>query len=251
MPSIIDQIRQRQAWEEPKKASLWPLILGVFAAFLVGVGGVYSWNTFKTSPQTAAISKAAPAASAPQAAGDQVSFASDAPRVGRPELAPLLKTCVQSSRLGAAAGKMLGPEELYRIVQQGGQMMQIAAATGMKMKPGAQGGFASMWADVADCIYRQNGWMFCDPNNRALAIEAANTFSRQVAAASGDTPGSTDMQYALSNARAVRDRVLSALRARVEEGRLIPSDFGLFPQEDVRKVLGSAKPKQDACASRG
>lgn len=52
MPSIIEQIRQQQAWEQPKKASLWPLVLGILAAFIVGGGGVYSWNKFK-SPNSA------------------------------------------------------------------------------------------------------------------------------------------------------------------------------------------------------
>ena len=60
-------------------------------------------------------------------------------------------------------------------------MSRVAAAAGIKQKAIDDVEFTAIWADVADCVYRQNGWVLCDPDNRALAVEAANTFMRQLA----------------------------------------------------------------------
>ena len=35
---------------------------------------------------------------------------------------------------------------------------------------------AAKWGAVADCVFRSNSWGLCDIDNRALAIQAANTF---------------------------------------------------------------------------
>ena len=104
---------------------------------------------------------------------------------------------------------------------------------------------AYLWADVADCVYRQNSWALCDPDNRALAIEAATTLSRQVSIApsvrrdSDSLPrrSHSERQYQLQAARSVKDRVLSAVRSRVEDGYLTAADFGLLTHEDIRRTV--------------
>jgi hypothetical protein len=38
---------------------------------------------------------------------------------------------------------------------------------------------AAKWGAVADCVYRSNSSGLCDIDNRALAVQAANTFLSQ------------------------------------------------------------------------
>jgi hypothetical protein len=256
MPSIIDQIRQQQAWAQPKKASIWPLILGIFAAFLVGGGGFYSWTKFKSSTP-ASRSGQDVAASAEQRPG--VSF-TEGKRIGRAETAPLLKTCVPLSKLGLdRQPNKMAASDIYQLLQMAGNMTRIVAITGIKQDAVDGRDTAYLWADVADCVYRQNGWALCDPDNRALAVEAAAMLSRQVAIApsvkreSNGIPRRSDSerQYQLQTARNIKDRVLSTVRSRIEEGYLTASDFGILTHEDIRRTIGEATPKQNACASRG
>ncbi len=56
--------------------------------------------------------------------------------------------------------------------------------------------------------------------------------------------------YAMQNANAIRERVFAALRMRVEEGRLIAADFGMFTPGEVMNVVKSTKVREDACATR-
>ena len=61
-----------------------------------------------------------------------------------------------------------------------GTASTIAAIAGVKQQAVQETSFAGLWGEVADCVYRQNGWALCDPDNRALAVEAVNTLVRQV-----------------------------------------------------------------------
>ena len=68
-------------------------------------------------------------------------------------------------------------------------MMSIAAASGGRTRTGAKA-FSSMWGEVADCVFRQNGYVLCEPDNRALAVEAVSAFVKQsafAAAPQGDS----------------------------------------------------------------
>ena len=120
--------------------------------------------------------------------------------------------------------------------------------------------FTAIWADVADCVYRQNGWTLCDPDNRALAVEAANTFIRQLGTANKvDRPEAKDSRssrvgtnrdYILQSAHSAKGRILDGLRNQVAEGRLISSDFGMFAPVEVLQVVRDTKPMRDGCAKR-
>jgi hypothetical protein len=251
MPSIIDQIRQQQAWQQAKKPAPWPLVLGVVVAFVIGGIGVHVWRSTSATP-----SSAPGTAQVQPAAANAPSFAAGL-RVGRAETAPLLRTCVPLHKLGLESTKV-EPADIYRLLQVGTQMSRVVAATGLRQDAIDGSDVAALWADVADCVYRQNGWALCDPDNRALAIEAAGALSRQVSIApvvkrewkGSNVSENHERKYQVQNAQAVKQRVLAALRHRVEEGRLIPADFGLFTHEDVRKVLSSTKPRQNACAGQ-
>jgi hypothetical protein len=279
MPSIIDELREKQRWEEPKRSSPVPLILGVMVAFAVGGVAAFGYLKMPSLPAMKAKSAAtegtaAPDASAPTAA---VSFAAGQ-RVGRAETAPLLRSCVPMSKLGfngfdaGPAGQRIEAKDIYAILQAGAQVSRIAAVAGVKQQAVVESEFASIWGDVADCVFRQNGWALCDPDNRALTVEATNTFIRQVNIASSakpeppsSKPGSKtfaqvkaeidgrhapNSQQTLQAARAVKDRVLAGLRSRAAEGRLIASDFGYFAPAEVQQVFKDVKPTRNACAEK-
>jgi hypothetical protein len=262
---MIDQMRQQQAWQAQKSSSPLPIILGAVIAFgigLLGVSGVVRAPTlFQQKAQ-----KAAPAEQR-DAAPAEVTVDTSTLRIGRSETAPLLKICMPMQKLGFSKDQPVEPGDLYRILQTGSALSRIASVAGIKQNAVDDAGFATLWADVADCIYRQNGWMICDPDNRALAVEAAVALIRQAstAAKSIKTPDTGNFakaaatvqgkhtpnrEYLLQTANAAKARVLSGVRNYATEGRLVASDFGMFAPAEITEVLRETKVTRDACAAR-
>jgi len=246
-PSIIDQIREQQAWEQPKKRSSVGFIAGTIAAFAGGILLVMSFGWFPSlSPkalwapkQQAIVSHNKPA---------EVSISSRG-RLGDASESKLLRTCMPSSMNGVGGMDNKG---LYNLLSATNQMMTIAAASGAQNTATGAKAFSSMWGEVADCVFRQNGYVLCEPDNRALAVEAVTAFVKQsasVAAPQATTTLSPRMEQMMSKVRSTRERVLETLKVRAQEGRLIASDFGFFTPSEVMQAVKSAKPTSDACAT--
>lgn len=270
MPSYLDEIRERQALEAAKKTSPVPIVIAAIAAFAIGGLGAFGWINFPKLSQSAnAI--ASGNFSAITARTDQkpaaVSIATSGARLGQAENANILLSCVPRHKLGlnSGFGQKIESKDIYRILQAVSQVTQVAALAGAPQGVASGTVFASLWADVADCAMSQNGWTLCDPDNRALAVEAVTTLVRQVnsAAAAPKQPseydrvvaklqgkGRTSPEYELSAARSTRDRVLDNLRTRVQEGRIIAGDFGYFPPAEVTRVLNETKATRNACAEK-
>ncbi len=254
---MIHQIRQQQAWAAQKSASPLPIILGAFIAFgigLLGVSGVVRAPTLRQ-----AKTRMVPVSSR-DAGRAEVTVDISSHRMGRSETAPLLKICMPMQKLGVGKDQPAEAGDLYRILQTGSAFSRIASAAGIRQNAMDDTGFAILWADVADCIYRQNGWMICDPDNRALAGEAAVALIRQASAAARSiktpNPGNCaksahapDRDDPLQGANSAKARVLSGLRNYAADGRLIPSDFGMFAPAEVTQVLRETKVTRDACAA--
>lgn len=262
---MIHEMRQQQSWEAHKSASPLPIILGAVIAFGIGLLGVSGVVRAPTLLQ--AKTQMVPVAPRDAAKPAEVTIDTGRPRIGRAEAAPLLKTCMPMHKLGFGKNQPVEPGDLYRILQAGSTFSRIASAAGIKQNAMDDAGFATLWAEVADCIYRQNGWMICDPDNRALAIEAANTLVRQASAAakSVKSPDTSEFsktmatiqgkhapnrEYLVQNANAAKARVLSGLRNYAADGRLTASDFGLFAPSEISQVLRDTKITRDACAAR-
>jgi hypothetical protein len=141
--------------------------------------------------------------------------------------------------------------------------MGIARIAGPQL-PAAPTHFSMAWGEIADCVYRQNARALCEPNNRALAVEAAASVVREVNAltAPQQSESSFAKTYAAVNGAAtikrnidqlrdIKDRVLTGLRARLQDGRLIAADFGYLPQADLKRVLQDTKPTRNGCAEEG
>jgi hypothetical protein len=264
MPSIVDQIREQQAWEQPKKSGSTGFIVGTVAAFVAGLLLVMSWGAFPSlttnglfaAKQHALVSHNKPASVSIPAGG----------RLGTAAESNLLRTCVPADKLGFELGSKVQNKDLYRLLQASSQMLNAASIMGMQNEMSGMGmkQFAVLWGDVADCVFRQNGWALCEPDNRALAVEAVSAFVRQTAIAAAPEVDSDfnkvmatlqgkrrqSMEMAVSSIRTTRERVLSTLKMRAQEGRFIASDFGFFAPAEVTQAIRDAKPTSDACANK-
>lgn len=256
---IVHELRERRSFEQPKSSSLLPIILGAVIAFgigLLGVSGVFKMPAFNQGPKTMAISVPV----APVDPNAPVVIDASASRMGRAESAPLIKSCIPHERLGITREQRMETGDVYRLLWAASSMSRVAAAAGIKQTAINDVEFTAIWADVADCVYRQNGWTLCDPDNRALAVEAANTFIRQLGTANKvDRPEAKDSRssrvgtnrdYILQSAHSAKGRILDGLRNQVAEGRLISSDFGMFAPVEVLQVVRDTKPMRDGCAKR-
>lgn len=255
---MIHEIRRQQSWQAHNSAGPLPIILGAVIAFGIGLLGVSGIVRAPTLHQIKTrIVQAVPHDAVQPAA---VTIDTSGKRLGNAEAAPLLKLCVPFSKLGF--GREARPGELYRVLQTASGMSRVAALTGIRQKVVDDVQFAAIWADIADCVYRQNGWMLCDPDNRAFAVEAASTFVRQLAAvdkAETFVDGAKvrpfglkgeQRAYAFQNAGAVKDRVLSGIRAQVAAGRITASDFGMLVPSEITQAIRDTKATRDGCAAR-
>ncbi|MBI4274034.1 MAG: hypothetical protein HY659_04985 [Rhizobiales bacterium] len=255
----IEEIRaeaiRRQA--ERRGGSMLPMIAGAVAAFFAGGVLVMGWGL-----APALIAKFTPGG---HGAGKSAIVAASAKRVGRADAAPILRACIPRQKFGLDPDSKIESAELYRMLKTGGMVARLSALGGIPQSAAEPLGLAMMWGEVADCVYRQNSWALCDADNRALAIEATNTFVRQLRITSGQrhedefsrmlarvqASDRRAFEHEMQSLRARADRVLSGLRHKVTEGRLVTSDFGFAAAPEVKEVLNATKSARNACADEG
>jgi len=77
---------------------------------------------------------------------------------------------------------------------------------------------------VADCVYRSNSWGLCDVDNRAFAVQAANTFLGQAdqIASKPETFSANQTEVGIPE---TESRILDSIQYLVRNGVLIASDF--------------------------
>jgi hypothetical protein len=228
------------------------LIVGAVAAFGVGALLVVGWQVLPSMMGTigGASQTAAP------------TFESANKRLGIAARAQVIRVCMASGGAGVNTEDFT-PSSFYGYLQASDSVSRVSQFLG-KQGALAPSTFTMAWGEIADCVYRQNGRMLCDPNNRAFAIEAAVSLLRQadlVAApersdsfAKGqgaETNRSAKIERDLERLRDIKGRVLTALRARLQEGRLIQADFGYFPSGEIKRLLQENKPIRNACAEDG
>ena len=191
-PSIIDQIREQQAWEQPKKRGSAGFIAGTIAAFAGGILLVMSFGAFPSlSPKALFASKQQATVVAHNKPAD-VSISSRG-RLGDASESKLLRSCMPSSMGAANSIGGMDNKALYNLLSATNQMMSVAVAAGAQNAATGAKAFSSMWAEVADCVFRQNGYVLCEPDNRALAVEAVTAFVKQSAFAAAPQ-GNDDAQ---------------------------------------------------------
>lgn len=231
------ELRARQTWQVAERRSMLPTVLGVIAAFAVGGLLVVGWEKIPT-PLQWLPSLAADTPNAPPS-----SF--DTNRLGRAETAPLLARCVNPETFGMPGGTPVQAAVLWQALAAGSTASRVASMFG---QPGQRGEaeLAARWAEVADCVYRQNRANFCDMDNRALAVEAVNSFMRHSARFAGAPRASAEMRAIVQTRR----RVLDELKVLVTNGELIAADFGAFAAPTVRHALAVTRTVANSCAKK-
>jgi hypothetical protein len=233
--SDIDNIRARQVQQRAHRMSLLPTIVGGVVAFVVGAFVVFSWDKIPKD-----LTSLLP---------DSLGFSGKVERLGRPIVAPLLRVCVTKELVGAAAGRDTEPVKLLEDLENGTRAGRISAV----ISTSPQHAFVDLavkWGAVADCIFQQEATPLCDPDNRALAVEAANTFMRQAeeVLAKPDNYAATNNEInALSQ---TKDRLLAELQKQFLAGILTAADFRPFAATEIRNLLSRTVAQKNACEAK-
>lgn len=177
--------------------------------------------------------------------GSSVSMFAGANRIGRPEVAPVVRTCFSKAMddLGPDVKKM-EPSAAYFILKAGSMQANVSAMLGKERGESPTVHLAYAWGELASCIYALEDRALCDPDNRAAAVETTAKFfgyAKQAAASGSNSmvPG------AIEN---IRDRLLLMLKNHRRYGTLVASDFGNFAPAEIMQIMRSEqKETRDIC----
>jgi hypothetical protein len=222
------------------------LIRQVLTLIVAFVGGFLAVGAWIWAPQ---ISRMMPSfSSATSSAGSGGAWFADANRLGRPEVAPVVRSCIfRVVDVGPDAAKM-EPSAGYFILKAGSMQASVAAMVG---KPeDSRSEFlmvlsAVKWGELASCIYAQEDRELCDPDNRAAMVEATTkffAFAKQAQASKPPIPA--DAVRVIEN---FSDKLLGALKNHRRYGTLVAADFSSFAAPEIMRVMREEKETRDIC----
>ncbi|UPJ53012.1 hypothetical protein IVB30_17845 [Bradyrhizobium sp. 200] len=181
--------------------------------------------------------------------GPSVSLFADMNRIGRPEVAPVVRSCIfKVVDVGPDAQKM-EPSAAYFILKAGTMQANVSAALGKsdRWSESQTINLATSWGELANCIYAQDDRELCDPDNRAAAVEATTKFF----AFAKQTEGSTGKPAISASAARVLegfgDRLLIMLKNHRRYGTLVAADFGSFAPSEIMRIMREEKETRDIC----
>jgi hypothetical protein len=222
------------------------LIRQVLTLILAFVGGFLAVGSWIWAPQ---ISRLMPSfSSGTSSAGSGGSWFADANRLGRPEVAPVVRSCIfRVVDVGPDAAKM-EPSAGYFILKAGSMQASVSAMVG---KPeDSRSEFRTVlsaikWGELATCIYAQDDRELCDPDNRAAMVEATTkffAFAKQAEASKSSIP--------VGEARTIEnfsDKLLDALKNHRRYGTLVAADFSSFAAPEIMRIMREEKETRDIC----
>jgi hypothetical protein len=221
------------------------LIRQVFTLVLAFVGGFLAVGAWIWAPQ---ISRLMPSfSSATSSAGSGGSWFADANRLGRPEVAPVVRTCIfRVVDVGPEASKM-EPSAGYFILKAGSMQASVSAMVGKpdRWSENQTINLATSWGQLASCIYAQDDRELCDADNRAAMVEATTkffAFAKQAEASK--TPIPADEARVIEN---LGDKLLDALKNHRRHGTLVAADFSSFAAPEIMRVMREEKETRDIC----
>jgi hypothetical protein len=180
--------------------------------------------------------------------GPSVSLFADSSRIGRPEVSPVVRTCIfRVVDVGSEINK-IEPSAGYFILKAGTMQSNISALAGKQEDPRSEFRTVSValkWGELAECIYAQDDRELCDPDNRAAMVEATTKFfasAKQVDASKSAVPA-----LAARTLENLRDKLLNALKNHRRYGTLVAADFGSFAEADILRVMNQEKQTRDIC----
>jgi len=180
--------------------------------------------------------------------GPSVSLFADANRLGRPEVAPVVRSCIfRVVDVGPDAAKM-EPSAGYFILKAGS--MQASVSTMVGKPEDSRSEFrmalsAIKWGELAGCIYAQDDRELCDSDNRAAMVEATTkffAFAKQAEASKPPIPA--DEARVIEN---LGDKLLGALKNHRRYGTLVAADFSSFAAPEIMRIMREEKETRDIC----
>jgi hypothetical protein len=222
------------------------LIRQVLTLILAFVGGFLAVGGWIWAPQ---ISRLMPSfSSGTSSAGSGGSWFADANRLGRPEVAPVVRSCIfRVVDVGPDATKM-EPSAGYFILKAGSMQASVSAMVGKPEDSRSEFRMvlsAVKWGELASCIYAQDDRELCDPDNRAAMVEATTkffAFAKQAEASKPPIPA--DDARVIEN---LGDKLLGALKNHRRYGTLVAADFSSFAAPEIMRVMREEKETRDIC----
>jgi hypothetical protein len=221
------------------------LIRQLLTLMLAFVGGFLAVGGWIWAPQ---ISRLVPSfSSATSSAGSGGAWFADANRLGRPEVAPVVRSCIfRVVDVGPDATKM-EPSAGYFILKAGSMQANVSAMIGKsdRWSENRTINLATSWGQLANCIYAQDDRELCDPDNRAAMVEATTkffAFAKQVEASKPPIPA--DEARVIEN---LGDKLLGALKNHRRFGTLVAADFSSFAAPEIMRIMREEKETRDIC----
>ena len=243
--SIVREMRERQGMSAaPERSGLMGTVLIGCAAFAIGAAAIVGWKMWPARNAPAATVAGNQPGPAPAVASDAAPKFSGK-RLGEAEQAPLLATCIKHDDFGGF-GDNPNPQAAYALMKTLGAGVRIATLIGAETGNGGQ--LVDNWRIIAECVYRQNSWSLCHPDNRVLAIESAGAFVRGANAVLADPPKGRGGPATVREYTQARERILDALRTRIRNGYLIADDFGPVQPAEIKALLAGTKTIANGCA---
>jgi hypothetical protein len=217
-------------------------------SFLVVGGWIWAPQISKLIPGLSS-STSSPSSGTPSA-GSGGSWFADINRVGRPETAPVMRSCIFRV-VDVGGDTRIEPGAAYLILKGDAMHAAVTAMVGsipVLSEENPAVGLAEKWGKFASCIFAQDDRALCDPDNRAAVIEATAkffTFATQAELARPLING--------GNAQMIRnlgDRLSSAVRNHRRYGTLVAGDFGSFAPSEITRIMGEEKQTLDICKKR-
>jgi len=218
------------------------MIRQVLTLILAFVGGFLVVGSWIWAPQISS------AMSGFVSVGPSVSLFADANRLGRPEVAPVVRSCIfRVVDVGPDAMKM-EPSAGYFILKAGSMQASVSALAGKPEDRRSEFRMvlsAIKWGELAECIYAQDDRELCDPDNRAAMVEATTKFFAFAKQAEASKP-----PISAGDARVIEnfsDKLLNALKNHRRYGTLVAADFGSFAAPEIMRVMREEKETRDIC----
>ena len=184
--------------------------------------------------------------SSSSSAGSGSSWFGGANRLGRPETAPVLRTCLVRI-LDLGRNEKVDTSAAYSMLKAGSMQASISAFAGRSnmLSRNQTLGLAGAWGELATCIDAQDDRELCDPDNRAAMVEATTKFFAFAKQTETSKP-----PIVAGDAQIIEnygDRLLNAVKNHRRYGTLIAADFGGFATPEIARIMREEQQTRDIC----
>ena len=223
-------------------------VIAFLGSFLVVGGWIWAPQISRLIPGLSSSNSSSP--SGAPSAGSGGSWFAEINRVGRPENAAAVRSCIFSV-VDLDGNTKIEPSAAYLILKGDPTHAAVTAMVGrvpVLSEEDPAVGSAAKWGKLATCFFAQDDRELCDSDNRAAVVEATTKFFAFAEQAELARP-----LISGSNAQMIRnlgDRLSSGLRNHRRYGTLVAGDFGSRARPEITRIMGEEKQSLDICKKR-